>query len=149
MLGVDVGTTAVKVGAFDALGRELAGATAGYRLYEPKPGFAEQDPDELVDATLATISEAVACAHARGARIAGVCCSAAMHGLAALDARGRPLCRLVTWADTRASTEAERLAAEHPELHERTGSPLHAMSPLAKLVWFRGHDRSVYDAARR
>ena len=149
MLGVDVGTTAVKVGAFDALGRGLAGATAGYRLYEPQPGFVEQDPDELVTATLATIGEAVSCAHARGARIAGVCFSAAMHGLAALDARDRPLCRLVTWADTRASTEAERLAAEHPELHERTGSPMHAMSPLAKLVWFRGHDRAVYDAARR
>ena len=149
MLGVDVGTTAVKVGAFDALGRELAGASAGYRLYEPQPGFAEQDPDELVNATLAAISEAASGAHARGARIAGVCFSAAMHGLAALDARDRPLCRVVTWADTRASTEAERLAVEHPELHERTGSPMHAMSPLAKLVWFRGHDRSVYDAARR
>ena len=149
VLGVDVGTTAVKVGAFDSLGRRYASAHGGYQLHEPRPGLAEQDPDEIVERSLAAIREAGSMARDRGARVAGLCLSAAMHGLVALDAHDRPLCRLITWADTRAYEEAERLAADHPELHDRTGTPLHPMSPLAKLVWFRKQDRAVFDAARR
>jgi gluconokinase len=72
-----------------------------------------------------------------------------MHGLMALDARGDLLCRMITWADTRAFAEAGWLAAEHPELHDRTGTPLHPMAPLAKLLWLRGHERTLFDSARR
>jgi hypothetical protein len=69
-----------------------------------------------------------------------------MHGLVALDRHDRPLCRLITWARTRASAQAERLAAEHPELHEslaavgsgarhpRRSRPLPACSARSVLV---------------
>lgn len=149
VLGVDVGTTAVKVGAFDTLGGELASAVVGYRLYEPQPGFVEQDPREIVDAALLAIRRTAAAARDRGAQISGLCVSAAMHGLLGLDAHNRPIGRLLTWADTRAFVEAEWLAAEHPELHDRTGTPLHPMAPLAKLLWLRRHDRERFDSARR
>jgi len=149
VLGVDVGTTAVKAGVFDTVGRESASAQAGYPLYDPHPGFAEQDPQAIVDATLTTIRDTAAQARERGKRIAAVCFSAAMHGLVPLDGHDRPLGRLLTWADTRAFAQAEWLVAEHSELHDRTGTPLHPMSPLAKLLWFRTHDRAVFDAARR
>jgi gluconokinase len=149
VLGVDIGTTTVKAGAFDTVGRESASAQAGYPLYDPHPGFAEQDPQAIVDATLTTIRETVAQAREHGTQITAVCFSAAMHGLVPLDGHDRPLGRLITWADTRAFAEAERLVAEHPELHDRTGTPLHPMAPLAKLLWFRAHDRAVFDAARR
>ena len=149
VLGVDVGTTAVKVGAFDAQGAELASAQRGYALYEPHPGHVEQDPQEIADAVLSVIGQAAAAVHERGERIAGLCVSTAMHGLLALDKHDRPLGRLITWADTRAFREAEWLAAEHPELHDRTGAPLHPMTPLAKLLWFRTHERVRFDRAQR
>jgi gluconokinase len=63
-----------------------------------------------------------------------------MHSLVGLDAKGRPVTPLLTWADARAAAQAERLRDERPELHDRTGTPLHPMSPLAKLVWFRERD---------
>jgi gluconokinase len=63
--------------------------------------------------------------------------SCAMHSLVGLDAGDRPVTPLHTWRDTGAVEQAERLKREHPELHARTGTPLHPMSPLAKLVWFR------------
>jgi gluconokinase len=149
VLGVDIGTTAVKVGAFDTRGLELASAFAGYRLYEPREGYAEQDPHEIVEATLFAIRQTAEAARGRGAQISGLCVSAAMHGLLALDAQDRPIGRLITWADTRAFEEAEWLSAEHPELHDRTGTPLHPMAPLAKLLWLRRHDRARFDSARR
>jgi gluconokinase len=149
VLGVDVGTTTVKVGAFDALGAELASAQGGYALHEPHPGFAEQDSQAIVAATLAAIASTAAALHERGTHVSGLCVSTAMHGLMPLDEHGRPLLGMITWADTRAFAEAEWLAAEHPELHDRTGTPLHPMAPLAKLLWLRTHDRATFDAARR
>ncbi len=102
---------------------------AGYALSEPQPGWAEQDPEVVVAATLDVLR--------RAPEVAGTAFSGAMHSLVGLDARDRPATPLITWGDTRATEQAERLKAEHPQLHARTGTPLHPMSPLAKLCWLR------------
>src|SRR4051794_1136603 len=121
VLGLDVGTTSAKVTAFAAGGGRLGDAEEGYPLDEPPPGAAEQDPQTVVDAVVAAARQAAAQASASGARVVGLACSTAMHGLVALDGDDRPLTKLLTWADTRAAAQAERLKAEHPELHGRTG----------------------------
>jgi gluconokinase len=74
-----------------------------------------------------------------------------MHTLLAVDDAGKPLTPSITWADTRAAAQAERLrhAAGGLELHRRTGTPLHPMAPLPKLVWFRECEPDVFAAARR
>jgi gluconokinase len=149
VLGVDVGTTATKAVAFDAAGRQRGSAEVGYPLLEPAPGRAEQDPVVVVDGALEAIRGAVAQARAAGADVVGLSLSAAMHALIALDAHDHPLTRLVTWGDTRASAQAQRLRAERPELHDRTGTPIHSMAPLAKLVWFAENDPTTFEAARR
>lgn len=146
VLGVDVGTTSTKVLAMGRDGQEIAIASHGYPLDEPSPGRAEQDPDVIAAAALAGVRDVTA---AIRRPVAGLCLSTAMHGLIALDAHDRPLTPLVTWADQRAEAQAERLRAEAPHLHRRTGTPLHAMSPLAKLVWFRENEPDVVRRAHR
>jgi gluconokinase len=141
VLGVDMGTTSTKVVAYDVTGRPVAASTRrGAPLLEPEPGHAVQDPALVVQAAVDGIRETAASARASGARILGLSCSSAMHGLIGVDADGRPLTPVLTWADTRATATARRLRAEHPELHRRTGTPLHAMSPLVKLAHLREHD---------
>ncbi|MBX5443264.1 MAG: gluconokinase [Solirubrobacteraceae bacterium] len=148
VIGVDVGTTSAKATAFDVDGGEHGHGEHGYELADPQPGAAVLDPGEVVDATLRAIADAAAQARRAHCEIAGLAMSAAMHGLTALDAGGRPLTPLMTWADTRAIEEAERLRAEHPDLHARTGTPLHPMAPLAKLRWLRAHEPAAFrDAA--
>jgi gluconokinase len=151
VLGVDVGTTAVKTTGFATDGRAIAGAEREYALDHPHPGHAVQDPAAVVDATIASIREAATAVLGSepGARIAGIGVSTAQHGLLGLDGEDRPLTPLVTWADTRATAQAERLRAERPELHDRTGTPLHPMSPLPKLVWFREEEPATFAAVRR
>jgi gluconokinase len=149
VVGVDIGTTSAKAVAFDVEGRARGSAEAGYPLLECEPDRAEQDVDVVVDGALRAIHSAVAAARNGGARVVGLALSAAMHAIAALDAADRPLTRLVTWADTRASAQAQRLRAERPELHDRTGTPVHSMAPLAKLAWFAEHDPATFAAARR
>ena len=145
VLGVDIGTTSAKAVAFDAGGEALGEAEAGYELLEPEPGQAVQDPE----AVLAAVREAVRGAAASAGEVAGVAFSSAMHGLLALDGGDRPLTPLVTWADGRAAEQAAWLRAAHPGLHGQTGTPLHPMSPLAKLRWFAERERETFAAAHR
>jgi gluconokinase len=138
VLGLDVGTTSAKATAFDASGARVAHAEVVYPPRDP----AAQDAGVVVDAAVQAMREVAV-------RPSLVACSTAMHGIVALDADDRPLTPLLTWADTRAVAQADRLKAEHPDLHDRTGTPLHPMSPLAKLVWFRECEPETHAAARR
>ena len=135
VIGVDIGTTSTKCVAFDTSGRLLAAHSVGYELREPAPGYAEQDPEEILAAVLETLRAVVA---ATDAPLAAISFSSAMHSLIGLDPDGAPLTPSLTWADSRASAQAERLrgAVGGLALHRRTGTPLHPMAPLPKLVWF-------------
>jgi gluconokinase len=150
VLGVDIGTTSTKVVGFDPSGQPWGSHSAGYPLDEPEPGQAVQDPDRILRAVIAAITAAAAEVAERGASVAGLSFSTAMHSLIALDARGRPLTGSITWADNRASEQAERLRSDDLglELHRRTGTPIHPMSPLTKLLWFRERAPGVAAAAR-
>jgi len=146
VLGLDIGTTSAKAVVFAPDGSALDDAGAGYALHEPERGRAEQDAGEVVDAALRVLRDAAAAARDRGAEIAGVSISTAMHALVGVDRDGRAVTPVVTWADTRAADQAERLRSEHPDLHGRTGTPAHPMAPLPKLMWFREHEPETFAA---
>lgn len=136
VVGVDLGTTSTKAVAYDTRGTELATASAGYPLEEPHPGWAEQDPAKILDAVLGSVRDVVSQVDGP---VAGLSFSSAMHTLIGLDAAGTPLTPSLSWADSRAAAQAERLRAAPGglALHRRTGTPVHPMAPLPKLVWFR------------
>ncbi|MBX9247155.1 gluconokinase, partial [Actinotalea ferrariae] len=151
VIGIDVGTTAAKVVAFSTGGTRTV-ATRPYPLLEPQPGHQVQD----AAAVLAAVDDALAeCLRGLGAggavRTAGLSVSTAMHGLVGLDASGEPTTPLLTWADGRAVAVAAELRASGvaARLHDLTGTPVHPMSPLAKLLWFARHDREVLRRTRR
>lgn len=149
VIGVDVGTTGTKVVLFDLAGAVLAESAAEYPLDAPRPGWAVQDPDAIAAAVLAGLTAVATAAGHRRAHVAGLAVSTAMHSLLALDAERRPLTPLVTWADGRAAGQAERLRASPAgrRLAHRSGTPLHPMSPLPKLIWFREEEPETFAAA--
>jgi gluconokinase len=150
MIGVDIGTTSTKAVMFTEDGRIVAQHAVEYPLFTPVPGAGEQDPDTIVEAVLVAIAETVA--KAGGAvPISHVAFSAAMHSLIAVDAAGRPLTRSITWMDTRASAWARRLKDEMDGhgIYLRTGTPIHPMSPLVKLLWLRAVQPDLFAAAAR
>lgn len=151
VIGIDVGTTRAKALAVDATGRAWGDGAAACELYSPAPGIAVQDWRQLRAAAVRAIRAAAREAMARGAQVVGISVATAMHALTAIDASGEPLTPLITWADTRAWTQAERLASGRGNLsrQRRTGVPAHSMTPLAKLVWLRSHEPEMYHAARR
>jgi gluconokinase len=136
VIGLDVGTTAVKAGLYDPEGRELDVARRRHPLRSSVGGRAEQDPGAVVDATLTALAEAAGSARRRGVDVVGISVSAAMHGLVGLDGDRAPRTPLVTWGDARAHAQAAQLRSDHFDVYRRTGTPLHPMAPLAKLRWY-------------
>jgi gluconokinase len=138
VLGVDIGTTSTKAVAFTADGVARGDGQHGYRLESPRPGYAEHDPAAVRTAVLAAIRDAVAETGREGHRVVALSFSSAMHSLLGLDPAGVPMTPVLTWADARASEQAERLRAgpQGLALHQRTGTPVHPMAPVVKLRWF-------------
>ncbi len=151
VVGVDIGTTSTKVIAYAHDGSILAEKSAGYEMNSPHPGWAEQDPDEIFEAVVSSLAEVAKVVHEDGGEVAGVSFSAAMHSLLALDEDGRPLTASITYADNRAASQGARIRDEldGAGLHSRTGTPIHPMSPLTKILWFREEDTATFEAAAR
>ena len=149
LIGLDVGTTAVKVSAISTAGLgEIATTQQEYPLTSPQPGWQVQDPATVLAAVDAALRS---CVGALGSsRPVGVSVGSAQHGLVGLDDRYEPVTPIITWADARATAEARGLreAGRAPELLRRTGTPVHPMSPLVKLMWLARHEPEMARSVR-
>lgn len=143
IIGLDVGTTAAKASVFSLDGSVRLTVQREYPLLSPRPGWHVQDPEAIAGGVLGALKEAVGLIDP--ARVVAVSVSAAMHGLVGLDSDRRPVTDLLTWADSRATDQAKRLARgpAGERLHRQSGTPVHAMAPLAKLAWFGDTDPDV------
>ncbi|MBB3931750.1 xylulokinase [Kaistia hirudinis] len=147
-LGIDVGTSAVKVVAVGGDGRVLARASRPYPMTSPAPGFVEQDPEDWWRGTLAAIREIVAAIGAE--RIAGIGLSGQLNGVVLLDGDNRVLRPAIIWLDTRGAAQATELAARHGALlRERAATDLTGIAVLAKLAWLAKAEPEHLAATRR
>ncbi len=145
VVGVDLGTSAVKVLAVTTAGREMASGSEFYGLVTPQPGFVEQDADVVYRATMHVLASVLADVRMRGHEVAAIGLSSAMHGVLCVDEAGEPLSHVMTWMDRRAHAIADgwREDGTAGELYRSTGAPMHPMLPVAKLRWLAEHDREL------
>jgi gluconokinase len=151
VIGVDVGTTSTRAIAYDRHGDIRGHASAPNRLVSNQPDRAEQDPVQIGEGVLGCIAGAAAAVRAQGDDIAAVSFSTFTHSLIALDDDGAPLTPCLTWADNRARAQTERIRSEHDAraISRRTGSPVHPMSLLPKLLWFKEEQPDAFGRAAR
>ena len=141
LVGLDVGTTGVKAIAVSPTGEVLARAEEEYPFATPRPGWAEQDPEDWWRASEAAL------ARLGVAKPAGIGLSGQMHGLVCLGRDGRPLRPAILWND-------QRTAAECAEIEERvglerliglTGNRALPGFTAPKLLWLRKNEPDVYE----
>jgi gluconokinase len=139
MLALDVGSSSVRVRAFDKQGRAVPAlqATRKYAIARDPDGAAEMDVDELLERTFACLDAALAEPGAAGLPIAGVALSTFAGSVVGADASGRAVTPLILYADTRAAADVARLRARHdePAFHQRTGCRFHTSYLPAQLLW--------------
>ena len=151
VVGIDLGTSAVKVLAVTPEGREVASGSEFYGLETPQPDFVEQDADAVYRATMHVLATVLSDVRMRGNEVAAIGFSSAMHGVLCVDEAGEPLSRAITWLDRRAHAIADGWRADGTgaKLYAATGAPMHPMLPVAKLRWLAENDAPLVARTRR
>lgn len=150
-IGVDVGTTSTKAIVFSETGEMKGIGNRGYPITVPQTGWAEQDPEEIFSEMILAMRTAVKQADVSKTAIEAIGFSGAMHSLIALDAEEQVLTPAIIWADNRSIEQTKRLKQDgtgHP-LYLRTGTPIHTMSPLTKLLWMREQEQEIFKKATK
>ena len=107
LIGLDIGTSGTKCILADDEGTVIASSTQEYPLYTPKPGWAEQDPQDWWDAVVRGLKVILGKADVNPADIAGLSYSGQMHGLVALDEHCQVIRPSILWCDQRTQAQCD------------------------------------------
>ncbi len=146
VIGVDIGTSGTKTVLFDENGNSVASFLVEYPLYQPKIGWAEQDPEDWWNATHTSIKTVIEKSGVNPDDIKGIGLSGQMHGLVLLDENGKVLRRSIIWCDQRTIEEAEDLTNKlgRERLIEITGNPALTGFTAAKILWVQKNEPEIY-----
>jgi len=148
VVGVDLGTSAVKVLLVDREGKVKAEASKSYELHHRHSGWSEQKPEDWVDGTIAALRELTQLSGVAPGEIEGISFSGQMHGLVLLDKERKPVRDAILWNDTRTTEQCREIErtlgakllgiARNPALEGFT---------LPKILWVRQHEKETFDRA--
>ena len=146
-VGCDLGTMGTKAAVVDLEGRLLGDAFEEVPLHSPRPGWVEQDLEEIEASAHRTIRAALA-ASGRAADVAGVAFSGQMSGIGAVDERYRPAVRFDSWLDTRCEPYIAAMNEHAVRVIELSGCPP-TYSHGPKILWWRGERPNDYRRVAR
>ncbi|MBQ4289700.1 MAG: xylulokinase [Clostridia bacterium] len=148
-IGIDLGTSSMKLLAVRENGQICASSRQGYALSFPRTGWAEQNPEDWWEACRKGLSEL--CRILPRKEIAGIAVGGQMHGLVALDESDRVIRPAILWNDGRTTKEVDYLNDKVGEeiLSERTGNIAFAGFTAPKLLWMREHEPERFAKIRK
>ena len=145
LLGIDIGTSACKIAVFRKNGEVVATANGNYNVYYPKPGYAEQNPDDWWEAVCKATKECIQKGNINPADIVGIGVDGQGWSAIPIDKQGNVLTRTPIWMDTRSSDICDRLNQEigKEEIFRVSGNSLTAPYTCFKsaIISFK----SLYD----
>lgn len=146
LLGVDLGTSGTKTVLFTQKGETVASDTREYPLYQPKNGWAEQDPHDWLEAAVGSIKSVLAQSKVNANDIASLAISGQMHGLVMLDKEGKVLRRSILWCDARTSKQCAEITERvgKQRLIDITANPALPGFTASKILWVREHEPDIY-----
>ncbi len=147
VIGVDCGTSGTKTVLFDESGKVIASKTIEYPMYQPKNGYAEQDPADWSNAMVNTIKAVMTQSGVSKDDVKGVGISGQMHGLVMLDKDGNVLRKSIIWCDQRTANEVEEMNQKLGEkkLIEITANPALTGWTAAKILWVKNNEPEIYE----
>ncbi len=148
-IGIDIGTTSTKAVAFSATGQILAKQACSYPMLHPQENRHEQNPETILEAVVSSLI--ALSSQLPQHKPVLISFSAAMHSLILMDANDIPLTNCIIWADNHAADLAIALRAtvKGKKIYHATGVPIHAMSPLCKMWWFKINEPAIFSTTAR
>ena len=140
LLGIDAGTSRIRALVFRPDGTLLAEGSKAAPTRKPRPGWAEQDPEEIWLAFCQAVRSALATIE-RPARLRGLAIGSVGEAFVPLDERGRPTYPVIAWYDERPADEMQGFVAHigKDRIFETTGLSPDPMFTLVKLLWLKAH----------
>jgi D-xylulose kinase len=148
VIGIDIGTTSVKVLIMDAGGLVTAKADSGYDLLLPKNGWVEQDAGSMWQAICSAMIDALKKFKFDRRSIRAISLSTQRDTLVCVDEKNRPVRNMITWMDSRSVAECEALSREFGEsrVYEITGVTVSPIWTLAFILWLRNNEKKNFEA---
>ncbi|MFT3955019.1 MAG: xylulokinase [Piscinibacter sp.] len=144
-LGIDIGTSGVKVALLGDHDQVIAHSSQPLRVSRPQPGFSEQAPQDWWQATCDGLDDLKARHGAELAEVTAIGLSGQMHGATLLDAAGEVLRPCILWNDGRSEAECAELERDWPALRQVTGNIAMPGFTAPKLLWVRRHEPQVFE----
>ncbi|SIS59705.1 xylulokinase [Roseivivax lentus] len=143
-LGIDIGTSGVKVCLIDAKTRVIGDATMPLTISHPRPGWSEQTPADWWAAVVAATRTVLEAHPGTAGRIEGIGLSGQMHGAVLLDAACDVIRPAILWNDGRSEAQCAEITARDPALAEIAGVRPMAGFTAPKLMWLARHEPEAY-----
>ena len=145
VVGIDVGSSAVKALAFDRAGRPVRKVQRPLSALPPEPGRVELDPGHVRRQCAGALVDVLTAAEAGGSKVRciGLACQRSSFLLWQRDT-GRPLTPVISWQDLRAAPLCASMAEHRDRIYEKTGLPLTAHYGGPKFLWLRRHRSSLF-----
>lgn len=146
-LGIDVGTTAMKVLAAEYPGNLITATYQEYPLLHPTLQSAEQDMELVWNALLEGVEQAAAAMTPEQRKnVTALSLSTQRSTMVPVSADGTPLRYAITWMDGRSRAECEDLARAvgRTKVYELTGNPVSTIWTLSYLLWLRVHEPELW-----
>ncbi|MBQ7574781.1 MAG: hypothetical protein IJT23_11085 [Clostridia bacterium] len=144
-LAIDLGTTGCRSIIFDSKLKEISSSYEEYPL-TIKGTFIEQNAELWWELTLKTSKEAIKNANISPCCIDGISISSQGISVVPVDKNCKPLCGAISWLDTRAEKEAERIKNDFGEtkILKITGKPCNSVYTLPKILWIKNNMPQIY-----
>ena len=148
VIGIDLGTSAVKTVLVNREGQVAFEVSEAYPLIQPKAGYSEQKPEDWVEKTLISLRKLMEISAIQPSEVDGISFSGQMHGLVLVDQAGQVLRNAILWNDTRTTPQCRRI-------EETLGTQLLSIAhnralegfTLPKILWVQENEPEIMDQA--
>lgn len=146
LMGIDIGTSGVKVVIIDEEGSVISSGTIEYPLLTPRPGWAEQNPSDWWSAAVRCIKTTIEKSGVEPAGIKGIGLTGQMHGSVFLDNENRVVHPAILWCDQRTAKECKEITETVGEkrVFDITCNPVLTGFQAPKIIWMRNNEPELY-----
>ena len=142
-VGIDLGTSSVKVLLLSGEGEVVSSVTREYPLYFPQSGWSEQNPEDWYNQTVEALRELLADADRE--KVRSFSFSGQMHGLVMLDESDNVIRPALLWNDSRSQMQTDKLNEDKDFLFDSTANIAFAGFTLPKLLWVKENEGDNYN----
>jgi xylulokinase len=147
LLGIDLGTSGVKILAIDAEGKTLASASEMYPLIQPRAGWTEQEAEAWWQAVVSSLRHILSAPEVNSDSIQALSLSGQMHGSVFLDINNQVIRNPILWNDARTLEQCRYIThtVGEEQLIAMVGNPALEGFTLPKLLWLRDNEPENYN----